>query len=53
MIPGSRPHPLHSTGDLTNGRRVVHLESTKKESEEAFERELARSKAALVDAEQK
>lgn len=37
----------------TIGRRVLHLESTKKASEEAFESELARSKAALVDVEQK
>lgn len=35
------------------GRRVVHLESTKKESEEAFQRESARLKAALVDVTQK
>lgn len=49
----SRSRPLHSLGGPTFARRVVHLESTKKQSEEAFDRELATSKAALVAVEQK
>lgn len=53
MVPLTRSHPLHPLGDPPNGRRVVHLESTKKESDEAFERESGRSKAALVAAEQR
>lgn len=47
------PAPCIPLGAPNNGRRVVHLESAKKESEEAFERELAQSKAALVAVEQK